>query len=56
VLEDPDVATFEVLSALVIKSRVFWDTTPFNPLKFIRLQFVISQKIELLSSADVTNS
>jgi hypothetical protein len=50
---------FEVLSAVVMKSSVFWDITPCSPLKvnqhlrgtcqlaFNRLHNIISQKIEL---------
>jgi hypothetical protein len=37
--------TFEVLTAEVIKSSVFWDITPSNP--FNGLHGVISQKIGL---------
>jgi hypothetical protein len=38
---------FEVLTAMLMKSSIFWDITTYSPLEVNRLHRVISQKVEI---------
>jgi hypothetical protein len=44
---------FEVLTAVVMKSAILWDTTPCSPLKFNR-RFGVTRQIEAICSSETS--